>query len=87
MIIPVLDLAFGLDPSNPPDDVIEELENDKYYRWVVYMYLPMQFVILFAGFDDHRRHQPGPLGHRPARRRPAGRRDTFGADLVRARST
>jgi alkane 1-monooxygenase len=50
LIIPVLDLALGLDPSNPPDDVMEELENDRYYWWVVYMYLPMQFVILFAGF-------------------------------------
>ncbi|HWJ81233.1 MAG TPA: fatty acid desaturase [Nocardioides sp.] len=48
-IIPVLDLMLGLDPSNPPDDVIEQLENDKYYRWVVYMYLPLQFLILFAG--------------------------------------
>ena len=50
LLIPVLDLAFGLDPSNPPDDVMEELENDKYYRWVVYAYIPLQFVILFAGF-------------------------------------
>ncbi|WP_275403365.1 fatty acid desaturase [Nocardioides limicola] len=48
VIIPLLDLAFGLDPANPPDDVIEELENDKYYRWVVFMYLPLQFVIFFA---------------------------------------
>ncbi|GEB15093.1 alkane 1-monooxygenase [Pimelobacter simplex] len=50
VIIPVLDLAFGLDPSNPPDDVMEELENDRYYRWVVFMYMPAQFLILFAGF-------------------------------------
>ncbi|HYG94803.1 MAG TPA: alkane 1-monooxygenase, partial [Nocardioides sp.] len=46
--IPLLDLAFGLDPSNPPDDMIDELENDKYYRWVVYMYLPLQYVVLFG---------------------------------------
>ncbi|MFC7503983.1 fatty acid desaturase [Nocardioides sp. GCM10030258] len=49
-VIPLLDLALGLDPSNPPDDVMEELENDKYYRWVVYAYIPLQFFILFAGF-------------------------------------
>src|SRR5437773_2236080 len=38
-IIPVLDLMLGLDPSNPPDEVIEALENDRYYRWVTYLYL------------------------------------------------
>ncbi len=48
VIIPVFDLVFGLDPSNPPDEVIEDLENDKYYRWVVYLYIPLQFFILWA---------------------------------------
>ncbi|WP_345893882.1 fatty acid desaturase [Nocardioides sp. TF02-7] len=48
LVIPVLDLMLGLDPSNPPDDVIEDLENDKYYRWVVFMYLPLQYAILFS---------------------------------------
>ena len=49
-IIPTLDIVFGLDPSNPPDEVIEALENDRYYRWVVIMFLPLQYLILFAGF-------------------------------------
>ncbi len=49
VIIPVLDLALGLDQSNPPDDVIEQLENDRYYRWVVYLYLPLQLAILIGG--------------------------------------
>jgi len=49
LIIPALDLVFGLDPSNPPDEVMERLENDRYYRWVVYAYLPLQFIVLFAG--------------------------------------
>ena len=46
VIIPLIDLVAGLDPSNPPDDVIEALEKDKYYRWVVISYLPLQY----AGF-------------------------------------
>jgi alkane 1-monooxygenase len=50
VIIPVFDLVFGLDSSNPPDEVIEALENDKYYRWVTYLYLPLQFLIMFAVF-------------------------------------
>ncbi|WP_372446649.1 fatty acid desaturase [Nocardioides faecalis] len=47
-VIPVLDLLAGLDPTNPPDDVIEELENDRYYRWVVFMYLPLQYLAFFG---------------------------------------
>ncbi len=48
IVIPVFDLIFGLDPSNPPEEAMEELENDKYYRWVIVLYLPLQFFILFA---------------------------------------
>jgi alkane 1-monooxygenase len=46
VVVPLIDLAVGLDPSNPPDDVIEALEKDRYYRWVVISYLPLQY----AGF-------------------------------------
>lgn len=46
VIVPAIDLIAGLDRSNPPDDVIEALENDRYYRWVTYAYLPIQY----AGF-------------------------------------
>jgi len=45
-IVPAIDLIAGLDRSNPPDDVIEALENDKYYRWITFAYLPLQY----AGF-------------------------------------
>ncbi|NYG59480.1 alkane 1-monooxygenase [Nocardioides daedukensis] len=44
VIVPAIDLVTGLDRSNPPDDVIEELENDKYYRWITYLFLPIQYV-------------------------------------------
>lgn len=46
VVVPLIDLAAGLDQSNPPDDVIEELEKDRYYRWLTYLYLPIQY----AGF-------------------------------------
>jgi len=46
VVVPLIDLLVGIDPSNPPDDVIEALEKDKYYRWVVISYLPLQY----AGF-------------------------------------
>ncbi len=46
VVVPLIDLTVGLDPSNPPDDMIEALEKDRYYRWVVVSYLPLQY----AGF-------------------------------------
>ena len=45
-VVPVVDLLTGLDKSNPPDDVIEALENDRYYRWITYLYLPIQYAAL-----------------------------------------
>ena len=45
-VVPVIDLLTGLDRSNPPDDVIEALENDRYYRWITYLYLPIQYAAL-----------------------------------------
>ncbi|HET9422943.1 MAG TPA: fatty acid desaturase [Nocardioides sp.] len=46
VIVPAIDLLAGLDRSNPPDDAIEALEKDKYYRWITYLFLPIQY----AGF-------------------------------------
>ncbi|KQY57468.1 fatty acid desaturase [Nocardioides sp. Root140] len=44
VVVPAIDLLTGLDRSNPPDDVIEQLENDKYYRWITYLFLPIQYI-------------------------------------------
>ena len=44
VLVPAIDLVAGLDRSNPPDDVIEALENDRYYRWITYLFLPIQYV-------------------------------------------
>ncbi|WP_370250293.1 fatty acid desaturase [Nocardioides sp.] len=49
-IVPMIDLVAGLDRSNPPDDVIEELENDRYYRWVTYLFLPIQYAGFIGAF-------------------------------------
>ena len=49
-IVPAIDLIAGLDRSNPPDDVIEALEQDRYYRWITYLFLPIQYVGFVAAF-------------------------------------
>ncbi|MGE9808736.1 alkane 1-monooxygenase [Janibacter sp. G1551] len=48
-IIPLIDLVAGIDPNNPPDEVLDQLENDRYYRWVTYLYIPLQYASLVAG--------------------------------------
>lgn len=45
-LVPLLDLLTGIDRSNPPDDVIAALEADKYYRWITYLFLPLQYAAL-----------------------------------------
>ena len=61
-VIPVIDLAAGLDRSNPPDDVIEALENDRYYRWITYLYLPIQYAALVVGLLDVHPRRPAAGG-------------------------
>ena len=50
VIVPAIDLIAGLDRSNPPDDVIEALEQDRYYRWITYLFLPIQYVGFVGAF-------------------------------------
>jgi alkane 1-monooxygenase len=48
-VFPPLDLALGMDARNPPDSVIKWLEQDRYYRWCTYLYLPIQYAgLVFA---------------------------------------
>ncbi|HEX6969536.1 MAG TPA: alkane 1-monooxygenase, partial [Micromonosporaceae bacterium] len=49
VIVPAVDLLVGLDPDNPPEELIESLENDRYYRWVTYAFIPLQYVSLVWG--------------------------------------
>ncbi|MEM9300789.1 MAG: alkane 1-monooxygenase [Pseudomonadota bacterium] len=48
LAIPVLDWLFGVDESNPPEEVVPQLEEDRYYRYLTYAAVPMHFVVLIA---------------------------------------
>jgi alkane 1-monooxygenase len=51
-IFPLLDLIVGLDARNPPDSVIKALEQDRYYRWCTYAYIPVQYAgLIFACWE------------------------------------
>jgi alkane 1-monooxygenase len=48
-LFPLLDMAIGLDPTNPPDSVLKFLEQDRYYRWCTYVFIPIQYAgLIFA---------------------------------------
>ena len=46
---PLLDIAVGVDATNPPDSVLKWLEQDRYYRWCTYVFIPVQYAgLVFA---------------------------------------
>src|SRR5246127_1261415 len=49
VVLPILDLRFGPDGQNPPDEVMQRLENDKYYRYCTYIYIPFQYLSVVLG--------------------------------------
>lgn len=48
-LIPLLDRIIGSDPTNPPESAVAHLESDSYYRFIVYAYIPSQFVLTIWG--------------------------------------
>jgi alkane 1-monooxygenase len=49
IIFPLLDLVIGVDATNPPDSVVKWLEQDRYYRWCTYAFIPLQYAgLIFA---------------------------------------
>ena len=49
VLLPLLDWRFGADGQNAPDEVMEALENDKYYRYCTYAFIPFQYLSLIIG--------------------------------------
>ena len=42
-IFPIADWIVGKDSANPPESIIKHLEEDRFYRWCTYLFLPLQF--------------------------------------------
>ncbi|HEU0190194.1 MAG TPA: alkane 1-monooxygenase [Mycobacterium sp.] len=49
VLLPALDLWVGSDGQNPPDEVMAALENDRYYRYATYAYIPLQYASALFG--------------------------------------
>ncbi|MEZ6148242.1 MAG: fatty acid desaturase [Planctomycetaceae bacterium] len=48
--IPVLDMIFGEDPHNPPEEVVEQMAADSFYRRLLFCALPLYFVNFYGCF-------------------------------------
>ncbi|OZF58283.1 alkane 1-monooxygenase [Rhodococcus sp. 14-2470-1a] len=48
VVIPVIDMLAGEDGDNPSDSDAEHMQEDRFYRWCTYLFLPVQFVTLLV---------------------------------------
>ncbi len=46
LLFPIIDTVVGLDRRNPPESEVARLESRRYYRWVTYAYIPLQYASL-----------------------------------------
>ena len=64
-----------MDATNPPDSVLKWLEQDRYYRWCTYVFIPIQYAglvlacWLWSSGDLSIARQPRPRVHDRRRRR------------------
>ena len=48
VIAPIADILSGADPNNPPEEIVPQLEQDRFYRYLTYAVVPLHFVALFG---------------------------------------
>ncbi len=46
VMIPVFDWWFGEDTDNPPEAIVPQLEDDRYYRYLTWITVPLHLVVL-----------------------------------------
>ena len=47
-IAPFIDMLFGEDRNNPPEEVVMQLDQDPYYRQLTYIVVPLHFITLLG---------------------------------------
>lgn len=48
-LVPALDLVLGKDANNPPDSALNALSEDRFYRWLTYLCVPLVAASLVLG--------------------------------------
>ena len=47
-LLPLLDALIGEDRNNPPESVVPQLEEERYYRWLTWATVPLHFAALIG---------------------------------------
>ncbi len=45
---PLIDWLLGGDRNNPPEEVVMQLSQDRYYRWLTYLTVPLHYITLIG---------------------------------------
>ena len=48
VLAPIADIAMGADRNNPPEEVVSQLDQDRYYRYLTFAIVPLHFVTLIG---------------------------------------
>ena len=48
VLMPFIDHVMGVDENNPPEEIVPQLEEDRYYRLLTWYTVPMHFIVLIA---------------------------------------
>jgi len=59
---PLLDWLLGEDQNNPPDEVVMQLSQDHYYRWLTFITVPLHYVTLVSAAWYASSQDLSPLG-------------------------
>lgn len=49
IVLPLVDARVGEDTANPPESAVAQLEADRYYRVITYLYAPIQYASYALG--------------------------------------
>ena len=61
-LVPLFDFLFENDASNPPEQIVPQLEADPYYRWIIYFTVFVHVVTLIGGAWFVASYDPGLIG-------------------------
>jgi len=45
-VIPILDMIVGEDTNNPPEEVVERMAEDNFYRVLLFLTIPVSYLAL-----------------------------------------
>lgn len=48
VVVPILDSVLGTDRTNPPEEIVPQLDTDQYYKWLTMLAIPLHFIALLV---------------------------------------